>query len=403
MLFQRGVVQDREELGSAYKKWPPLKKGDEGGFEGARVNLNDGNRSWLLVEPMNSIATQSLEGEDRDNRIETYREKTYRHLLSRISIATIFLSGLLFLATDAGAQLRKVRVCTPGAGTGSMHIHTAKERGYFAQEGLDVDVLVTRGQICTMALINGQMELTTNPNVFDAMVAGKFQGKVIYVTAKSLGHRFIVAPDIKNFNDLKQKTIAISTFGGLTDMLTREILEQHGVRPHKEVALLQLGTPDLRYGALKAGTVKAALVSSTQALTALKEGFRELRYDQPPWLSSPIVASDELLGRDRAMLRGFLRGVLKGHLYYGQQPAQAIAITQKVQRIENQAMAKQIYEDDMLRHNPGGGLEEAAMRKVVERSREMLKVQRKVELSEIFDLSMAKEAEAELKKAKWEP
>jgi hypothetical protein len=44
----------------------------------------------------------------------------------------------------------------------------------------------------------------------------------------------------------------------------------------------------------------------------------------------------------------------------------------------------------MLRHNPGGGLENAAMRKVVERSREMLKVQRKVELSEIFDLSMAK-------------
>jgi hypothetical protein len=82
---------------------------------------------------------------------------------------------------------------------------------------------------------------------------------------------------------------------------------------------------------------------------------------------------------------------------------QAVAITQKVQRIDNQGVAKQVYEDDMLRHNPGGGLEEAAMRKVVERSREMLKVQRKVELNEIFDLSMAKEAEAELKKTKWEP
>jgi ABC-type nitrate/sulfonate/bicarbonate transport system substrate-binding protein len=103
------------------------------------------------------------------------------------------------------------------------------------------------------------------------------------------------------------------------------------------------------------------------------------------------------------MLRAFLRAVIKGHLYYGQYPAQAIALTQKVQRIDNPAVAKQIYDDDMLRHNPGGGLDEAAMRKVVERSREMLKIQRKVELNEIFDLSMAKEAEAELKKAKWEP
>jgi hypothetical protein len=103
------------------------------------------------------------------------------------------------------------------------------------------------------------------------------------------------------------------------------------------------------------------------------------------------------------MLRWFLRAVIKGHLYYGNYPSQGIALTQKVQRIDSQAMAKQIYDDDMLRHNPGGGLEEAAMRKVVERSREMLKVPRKVELAEIFDLNMAKEAEAELKKAKWEP
>ena len=84
-----------------------------------------------------------------------------------------------------------------------------------------------------MALINGQMEVTTNPNVFDAMVAGKFKGKVIYVTAKTLGHRFMVTPDIKSFADLKQKSVAISTFGGLTDMLTRKILDQHGIQPNK--------------------------------------------------------------------------------------------------------------------------------------------------------------------------
>jgi hypothetical protein len=105
------------------------------------------------------------------------------------------LIALLCFGSDAEAQNRKVRICVPGVGSGFMHAYLAKERGYFRQEGLDVDILVARGQICTMALISGQMELTTNPNVFDAMVAGKFRGKVIYVTAKSLGHRFIVAPD----------------------------------------------------------------------------------------------------------------------------------------------------------------------------------------------------------------
>ena len=34
------------------------------------------------------------------------------------------------------------------------------------------------------------------------------QGKVIYVTAKTLPHRLIVAPEIKSFEELKQKNIA---------------------------------------------------------------------------------------------------------------------------------------------------------------------------------------------------
>jgi len=273
----------------------------------------------------------------------------------------LFILIILFcFDSDGEAQNRKVRICVPGVGSGFMHAYLAKERGYFRQEGLDVDILVARGQICTMALISGQMELTTNPNVFDAMVAGKFRGKVIYVTAKSLGHRFIVARDVKNFDGLKNKNVALSTFGGLTDMLTREILEQHAMNPAKDLVLLQIGTPDVRYSALKAVSVKAALLASTQSLQAIKEGFRELPYQQPPWLSSPIVAGDDSLVRDRAMLRSFLRGLIKGHIYYGENPAAALAAIQKIQRIDSAAAAKQIYDDDMSRYNPGGGWKKRA-------------------------------------------
>ena len=80
----------------------------------------------------------------------------------------------------------------------------------------------------------------------------------------------------------------------------------------------------------------------------------------------------------------------------------ALAASQQLQRCESAAVAKQIYDDDMSRYNPGGGLEEASMRRVIERSKEMSKVQGNVDLNEIFDLSLAKEAEAEVKKTKWE-
>ena len=44
------------------KKLPLFSKGDKGGFSRARANVADRNR-WSFVEPINSIATRSLEGE----------------------------------------------------------------------------------------------------------------------------------------------------------------------------------------------------------------------------------------------------------------------------------------------------------------------------------------------------
>jgi len=43
------------------------------------------------------------------------------------------------------------------------------------------------------------------------------------------------------------------------------------------------------------------------------------------------------------------------------------------------------------------------MRKVIDRAREPRKMERKVEIPEVFDLSMAADVEAELKKACWRP
>ena len=52
---------------------------------------------------------------------------------------------------------------------------------------------------------------------------------------KFLLHRFIVALQIKRFEDLKGKRVAISGFGTLTDTLTREILIDRGRKPMQDV------------------------------------------------------------------------------------------------------------------------------------------------------------------------
>ncbi len=42
---------------------------------------------------------------------------------------------------------------------------------------------------------------------------------------------------------------------------------------------------------------------------------------------------------------------------------------QKVLRIDDRRTARETYEDEMRRYNPGGGFEQSNMRKVIERAR----------------------------------
>jgi ABC-type nitrate/sulfonate/bicarbonate transport system substrate-binding protein len=322
----------------------------------------------------------------------------FNSLASALSVMLLLLHGNI-----AEAQLRQFKVCVPDYSVGVMPFFIAKQNGYFAQERIDVEVIAGRGNLCTMGLIAGSFQFTYSPSTFDALVAGDIKGKVIYVAEKFLLHRLIVAPQIKGFEDLKGKKIAISAFGTLTDMLTREILVDHGLKPMQDVMLLQTGGTQVRFAALMSKNVQAALLPSQQALAAMQEGFRNLEYEPPPYLSHPLIVKNELLNNDKVLVRSLLRGLLKGHLFYGQKPEETLNVIRKVLRIDDRKAARETYEDEMRRYNPGGGFEQANMRKVIDRVRETRKLERKVEISEVFDLSMAADVEAELKKAGWKP
>jgi hypothetical protein len=121
---------------------------------------------------------------------------------------------------------------------------------------------------------------------------------------------------------------------------------------------------------------------------------------QSYWLQYNIVS---LCVKEPWDVRSFLRALLKGHLFFGQKPEETLNVIQKVLRIDDRKTARETYEDKMRRYNPGGGFEQGNMRKVIDRAREARKMERKVEIPEVFDLSMAADVEAELKKAGWRP
>jgi ABC-type nitrate/sulfonate/bicarbonate transport system substrate-binding protein len=326
--------------------------------------------------------------------------------MNRLLYVAVFFvaTGSVSFWSPAHAQMRHLNICVTDYSVGVLPLILAKRNGYFAQEQLEVDLLAARGSLCTMGLIGGSFQATYSPSTFDAVVAGDVKGKVIYVAEKFLLHRLIVAPQIKRFEDLRGKKIAISSFGSLTDLLSREILADHGLRAMQDVLLLQTGGAPVRLAALKSGNVQGALLSSQHALAAMQDGFRNMEYEPPPYVSHPLIVKNEMLSGEKALVRSLLQAMLKGHIFFGQKKEEeTLTAIQKTLRIDDRKVARETYEDEMRRYNPGGGFEPSNIKKVIDRARETRKMERKVEIQDVFDLSMAAELDVGLKKTGWKP
>jgi len=101
-----------------------------------------------------------------------------------------------------------------------------------------------------------------------------------------------------------------------------------------------------------------------------------------------LIAKNELLNNDKLLARSLIRATLKGHLFYGQKAEETLNIIQKVLRIDDRKAARETYEDEMRRYNPGGQFEQSNMRKVIDRVRDTRKMERKVDTQEVFDLRL---------------
>src|SRR5262245_24752410 len=135
----------------------------------------------------------------------------------------------------------------------------------------------------------------------------------------------------------------------------------------------------------------------------MQEGYRLFEYDPPPYVSHPLIVKNEMITSENAVLRNFLRATLKGHLFFGQRQEDTLTMIQKTLRIEDRKAASDTFVDALRRDNPSGGFEQANMKQVIDRLRETRKLERKIEIAEVFDLGIAADVEAELKKTGWKP
>src|SRR6185295_1478402 len=184
--------------------------------------------------------------------------------MRRLLVLLIFnfpLSILHFSSAEA-ATLNKLHVGYPSPSAAFYPLFATKEAGLLEKYGFDSDMVYVQGVKLVQVHVSGQLDISTVSSV--VYLQASVGGADLIQVASSIDNqimKLMVHPSIAKPQDLKGKTLAVTGFGSLTDLLVRPALKNWGLEPQKDVKILQIGRmPDIT-AAIAQKTVDGGMIS----------------------------------------------------------------------------------------------------------------------------------------------
>jgi NitT/TauT family transport system substrate-binding protein len=303
----------------------------------------------------------------------------------------------LYVAAAPAEAVDKVRLSISSIDVSFLSGGIALKRGFFRDEGLDVELIRMNANVSVTALSTGDIDYTM---VFASVVRGALRGMPMKVVASfmdSSTHLLIARPEYKTIRDLKGKTLAVSTYGATSDVAARMMMKHGGVDPEKEIKIIPLGVERARYAALREGIVDVAVLSPPTDTDAQRQGYRILSrfhelYKMPftglgTHLKKLKEKPDEVKRMTKALLRAnrFVRSNREGTI-------QTMMDWIKVDRESSAAT----YDSTWKIFSEDGGMPENGLKLVIDQGREAMKIERPVANSEVADFTIIRDVQKEL-------
>jgi NitT/TauT family transport system substrate-binding protein len=319
-----------------------------------------------------------------------------------------FIAAMIvhLLASIGWAQdLIKVPVQIPAITPAVTAFAIARDRGYYRQEGLDVQLIVIPSAVGTQALLGGNVKFSTGGGAGLLPILRGAPMRFMFTTFSRPMFWLYSRPELRSVESLKGRKIGVSSIGSGPDSLLRDLLKKHGLDGTRDVVVLPVGGGTARYFALQAGSVDAAMLSIPSNLMAQEAGFRQLvSFVEQEWveLQGTINVTDAVLSSESPLVEKFIRATLKGFIHFRDLRAQSIALLGKFLRTPEDATAK-IYQLMRPSLTQDGIVSEDLQAKSLEHIVERAGLKAPPRLDRIFDYSLAIKVRNELRASSWKP
>jgi NitT/TauT family transport system substrate-binding protein len=320
-------------------------------------------------------------------------------------IVALVLLAFTLVADLSPAYAKTVRIAIPGYNITQVAFFTAKDRGYYRDEGLDVDLIQMTGSLANLALMSGEVPFTS---VAAAAMSANLRGanlRVLFSSYERPLFWLMTRTPIRDIKELKGKKMGVPGLNSVGYFLLREFLSKHGMEPGRDYTLLQAGDSAPRLLALQSNFVDATLLPLPWNIMAQDLGMHEAASMAKSDIIAPngaIVVREELLRSDPAVVEQFTRATLKGLRFALDRRAATIPIIMRNIKIKEELAAKG-YDAARPALTNDGTFNEESQKNAVESVLRIAAVKEAWPVDKFFNFTITKKVAAELQARGWKP
>src|SRR5215471_3464454 len=251
---------------------------------------------------------------------------------------------ILLLAGVAHAD-EAIKFALPGNSMGYLPLFVAVHRGFFKDEGLDIELPRLIPAMAQNALLAGEVQYHGLADSGLRLAARGLPIKTIFYGADRPMYYLVAQKEVRSVAELRGKRIGVSQFGGTSDLSARLALKHFGVEPEKDALLIQIGAEGTRMAALRAGSVSAIIVPVPAVAILKREGYNEVSFvgDVVEFASNGYSTTDQRIKEHPQEVKKVVRALYRGLRYAKENSTGTIDVIQREWKVDAE-IAKGSYQ-----------------------------------------------------------
>lgn len=203
----------------------------------------------------------------------------------------------------------------------NMPVWIAQHRGMFADEGLEVAIELHEGvDEVTDRLRDGRVQLAygiTVHVVLDVEAGGYLE--IVGGNVNRLPFSLVTGKTIRTFDDLRGKTVGVSSLDAGSSSLVMKLLSARGLEFPRDYRMKAVGPILTRWAMLQSGEIDAGLQGAPLDYIAADQGFNSLcepRREVPYFQFTSLNVDGRWASANRDLMLRFMRAFVRAHQWF---------------------------------------------------------------------------------------